>query len=196
MINLLPPNLKSDYKFGRLNRQLVHWIIALTLGIFGAALITGTGYIYFNSVARSYNNQIASTNQQLTTQNMPEVQKRVKDISNNLSLAVSVLSNQVVFSGLINHLATLMPQNTNLTGLSLSRTQGAIDISASAKDYASAAQIQVNLTSKNNQLFSKADIVSITCTAESAAYPCSITLRALLLPNNPYVFTSNPKGTR
>jgi hypothetical protein len=193
MINLLPPATKLDYRYGRINRHLLHWVVVLSLGIVGAALITGVGYIYFDRVAKTYSEQIASTNEQLANQHMSEVQKQVTDISNNLNLVVSVLSNQVLFSGLISQLTTLLPANTNLTGLSISSAQGAIDITASAKTYNDAAQIQVNLVDKNNQLFSKADIISITCSGEGA-YPCTIVLRALFLPNNPYIFTSNTKA--
>lgn len=190
MINLLPPELKQAYRYGRVNRHLIHWIFVFAIGIVGAAVITAFGYLYLNQTANSYKNQIAASNQQLASQNLSTVQNQVKEISNNLNLVVQVLSKQVLFSELLQQLTKLMPPDTNLTGLSISQAQGAIDITAAAKNYSAATQIQVNLTSPNNQLFSKADIVSISC-AGTNAYPCSVTLRALFSPNSSYMFINN-----
>lgn len=193
MINLLPPDIKQAYRYGRINRHLVHWMLVFAAGIVGAGIITTFGYLYLNQTANSYKNQIETSNQQLAAQNLTAVQNQVKDISNNLNLVVQVLSKQVLFSELLQQLTTLMPADTNLTGLSISQTQGAIDITAAAKNYSSAAQIQVNLTDPNNQLFSKADIVSINCSGVTS-YPCSIELRALFSANSSYMFINNKAG--
>jgi Tfp pilus assembly protein PilN len=193
MINLLPADIKRAYRFGRINRHLVHWITVFAFGIAGAALLTGIGYLYLDRTANDYQNQIDTSNQQLTAQNLNAVQSQVKDISNNLSLVVQVLSKQVLFSGLLQQLATLMPADTNLTGLSISQSQGAIDITAAAKNYSAASRIQVNLTDPNNQLFSKADIVSINCSGVTK-YPCSIELRALFSADNQYMLINKKAG--
>lgn len=189
MINLLPPEMKSGYYYARRNRRLLHWVIALGIGVIGALVLTGLGYVYLNETAKSYDKQIATTQEQLTKQNFTAVKKQVKDITNNLQLVVQVLSNQVVFSELLDQLGTLTPRNTILTGISISQTEGAINITAQAKDYASATQLHINLSDKDNKIFSKADIVSINC-QESAqtSYPCTITIRALFAPNNPFLF--------
>lgn len=194
MINLLPPDIKQAYRLGRINRHLVHWVVALALAIIGAALITAFGYVYLTQTANNYKSQIQTSSQQLAAQNLTGVQKEVKDISNNLNLVVDVLSKQILFSELLQQLGTLMPADTNLTNLSISQTQGAIDITAAAKNYNAATQIQVNLADPNNQLFDKADIVSISCSG-TTSYPCTIELRALFSPNSPFVFTNNSKST-
>ncbi len=164
-----------------------------SIGIAGAGIITAFGYLYLNQTANSYKSQIATSNQQLAAQDLTGVQSQVKDISNNLNLVVQVLSKQVLFSELLQQLTTLMPADTNLTGLSISQAQGGVDITAAAKNYSAATQIQVNLTSPNNQLFSKADIVSISCSGVTS-YPCSIELRALFSANNSYMFIHNKVG--
>jgi Tfp pilus assembly protein PilN len=192
VINLLPPELKTAYRFGRINRHLVHWIVALTFGIIGAVLITAVGYFYLHQSAKSYAKQVETTNQQLVAQNLTGVQSQIKDISNNLKLAVDVLSKQILFSNLLDQLGKTMPTNTLLTGLSISQSQGAVDISALAKDYAAAAQIQVNLQDPANQIFSKADTININC-ATTSDYPCSVQIRALFDANNPYMFTGDAK---
>lgn len=193
MINLLPSSLKNSYRAGRLNRHLVHWIVACLLGIAGIVLVTTVGYLYLDKTTQEYVNQTANTHKQLTAQNIKGVQNEIKDISNNLNLVVTVLSKQVLFSELLGRLSKLLPAETRLSTLTISQTQGAIDISAFATNYASASQLQVNLSDPNNQLFSKADIVGINCNAGITNYPCTVTIRALFTPNSPYMFANTQK---
>ncbi len=194
MINLLPPTMKDGYRYARHNRRLLHWVIALGIGIIGAVALTTIGYLYMDETAKSYEMQIATTQEQLNKQNYTGIKKEVKDITNNLQLVVQVLSNQVVFSDLLTQLGSLTPKDTVLTGLSIAQTQGAINITAQAKDYSSATQLHINLSDANNKIFSKADIVSIDCQQDSKnTYPCTITVRALFAPDNPYLFINQSK---
>ncbi|MGB4966804.1 MAG: hypothetical protein WBO35_01230 [Candidatus Saccharimonadales bacterium] len=195
MINLLPPEYKQNLKYARRNRHLMHWAIKLSLAIVGALLLVGIGYLYMDRVSRDYTKQVNETKLQLEAQQYTKVQAEVKDISNNLQLVFKVLSNQVVFSELIKQLGSLMPKDTILTGLAISQTQGAIDISAQAKDYTSATQVNINLNDKDNQIFSKADIISISCTDKAdSGYPCKVTIRALFVKDNPYMFLHKTSG--
>ncbi len=197
MINLLPPEMKHSYKYARFNRHLLHWIAAFFVGIVGACALTAIGYIYLQRTADNYRSQIATSQQQLKDQKYTTVKTQVKDITNNLQLVVQVLSNQVVFSELIKQIGTLTPTDTNLTGLAISQTEGALDITAQAKDYSAATQLHINLSDKNNQLFSRADIVSISCQKKAAsAYPCTVTIRALFAPNNPFLFINKSTGVK
>jgi hypothetical protein len=124
---------------------------------------------------------------------MPGVQKQVTTISNNLKLVVQVLSKEILFSDLLKQLGTVTPSNVILTDLSISQTQGAIDITALTTNYAAATQLQVNLADPKNQIFSKADIVGINCPSDKLGdqYKCTATLRALFATNNPFLFISN-----
>lgn len=192
MINLLPDQLRTEYRFARLNRRLLRWISAFVLGIVGVGLIAGIGVFYMNQSIASYRQQIETTNRQLAAQNMAGVQKQVSDMSNNLKLALQVLSKEVLFSKLLTQLGTITPPNVILTGLSISQTEGAIDITAQTSGYNDATQLQVNLTDPNNQIFSKADIVNISCPPNptNTKYPCTASLRALFANNNPFLFIS------
>ncbi|PID30334.1 hypothetical protein CSA80_02825 [Candidatus Saccharibacteria bacterium] len=193
MLNLLPPHIKQAYRYGRINRHFVRWIIVLLFSIFGVGAITVAGYLYLNESTKNYSTQVANTRRQLDAQNLKGVQNEVKDISNNLKLVVNVLSKQVLFSELLTQITTLMPNETNLTGLSISQTEGAIDITAAAKTYAAATQIHVNLSDKDNNVFSKADIVSVNCSGNSA-YPCTIAIRALFADNSSYMLIQKKGG--
>ncbi len=198
MINLLPPDLKETYRYGRRNRVLAHWISTMVLCLAGAVLLTAGGYLYLNMSIHNTEQQIADTQKQLESANQTKVQKQVTDISNNLKLAVQVLSKEVLFSKLLKQLASVTPNGVILTGLSITQAQTGIDLSAKTTDYKSATQLQVNLTDPHNQIFTQADIVSIDCsgTGGDINHPCAVKIRALFDKNNPFLFTnSGQKGS-
>ena len=97
MINLLPTDLKEGYRYARRNRHLVHWIATLSLVIVGAVAITAIGYLYLAQSSKQYTKQIAVSKKQLEEQKYKETEAEVKDMSNNLTLAVQVLSNKYCF---------------------------------------------------------------------------------------------------
>ena len=193
MINLLPPELKKEYRYARHNSRLLHWVIIFAIGLIGAGLLTAGGVYYLHRTTKSYANQVSSTETQLKAQKLTEIQGQVTEISNNLQLVVRVLSKEILFSQLLNQLGIVTPSNTILTNLAISQTQGAIDITAQTTDYAAATQLQANLADPNNKIFTKTDLVSINCanTAPNTQYPCTVTLRALFAANNPFLFISN-----
>lgn len=195
MINLLPHELKEEYRYARKNRRLVKWASAIVLAIVGMAAITMSGVIMMNNTSGEYRIKIVETKAELDSQNMASTQTQVTEISNNLKLMVAVLSKEVLFSKLLARLAAITPQNAILTDLSISQTESAIDITAHTTNYDAATQLQANLTDPNNKIFSKADLVNITCASttgttatKSATHPCTATIRALFTDNNPFLF--------
>ncbi len=197
MINLLPPEVKSEYLYARKNRRIVHWCAAFVLAIVGLAVITTTGIIIMEHQMSNYKSRIVTAQAELANQNLSGTEKQVKEISNNLKLMVTVLSKEILFSKLLARLGSIMPSNAILTNLSISQTESAIDITAQTKDYAAATQLQVNLADPDNQIFSKADIISISCTSSTTLtdantnYPCTVSIRALFTKDNPFLFINN-----
>lgn len=195
MINLLPPSLKDEYNYGRRNLTLRRYAITLAFGLLGVALLTGAGLFLMQQSINSNNKQLASTQKQLDDGKLEQTRKQAEDITGSLKLAVNVLSQEILFSKLLTQIGQVTPSNTILTDLSITQIGGGIDIKAKATDITSATQLQVNLSDPKNQIFSKADIQSISCTASSSdpKYPCTVTLRALFNTNNPFLFIN--KGT-
>jgi Tfp pilus assembly protein PilN len=199
MINLLPPELKSHYRFAARNTQLRKWIVSCFLAMVGAIVIGAAGLLYLKQISHSYDQQVAAATQTLKDQKIDETRKDVNDISSNLKLSVQVLSQEVLFSKLLSRLATLTPANTSLSALNISQSADAIDITANTADYNTATQLQVNLADPDNQIFSKADIVGINCSTGDAAtpvskYPCIVNIRALLATDNPFLFINDTKA--
>jgi len=195
MINLLPPNVKSGYRYARRNVILRRWVVLFLVALVGLGGLSTYGWLTLHESTRHYNKEIAATQQVLNKQKYSQTKKQVSDISGSFKVVVQVLSQEVLFSQLLKQIAATIPPNAYLTGLNISQTKGAIDISAAATDYKTATQVQVNLADPNNKIFSKADINNIECgvNVQDPKYPCTISIRALFAQNNPFLFI-NSKG--
>jgi Tfp pilus assembly protein PilN len=184
MINLLPPFHADAIRYGRQNTLLRAWLIGMACAIAGLIVILAGGWVYINQQSNNLQKSIDTTNHQLQIENLSSVQKDAKEITGDINVINKVLSQEVRFSELIQTIGNDMPPGTVLGSLSLSnKVSGGIDLSASAKDYTSLAQVAVNLSDPNNTLFSKVDIVDVNCTSDtSQAYKCNASMRALFSP--------------
>lgn len=204
MINLLPPETKDSYRYARRNRHLLHWVVSLSAAITGALVLTAFGVFYLHMNSENYDRQTTLIKKDLEEKKLGETEKKVAEMSNNLQLALQVLSKQIVFSDLINRLSALTPRNTVLTGLTISQIQSSLDITAQAVDYNAATQLQINLADEGNQVFSKADIIGIACASQNtpgstdskSTYPCTVSIRALMSPDSPFMFIHTKKSTQ
>jgi len=197
MINLLPPELKKSYRYSASNIILVRWVIAALISVVGLGVIGTYGWLSIHQNIVDYGSQINSTESTLKKDKQKETYAQVQDITNNFRLVVQVLSKEVLFSKLLSQMGTAMPSGSYLTDLTISKTQGALDISAQTTDQQTATQVQVNLSDPKNQIFAKADIVNITCAAKNAkdpTHPCLVNIRALFAQNNPFLFINQKAG--
>lgn len=190
MINLLPPDVRQQYVYGRRNTALRRWLLAFGVGLAGVAVVGASGMLYMQRSIDDLQHQNDQAQAVLEGQKLVAVQQQSQDITNSLKLVVQVLSREVLFSKLLKQIATVTPPNTALTALTISKVQGAIDITAASSDYTSATQLQINLQDPANKIFSKADIQNIICTVNQSnpRYPCAVSIRALFAPNNPFLF--------
>lgn len=197
MINLLPSRVKDDYRYARSNITLRRWVVMFLLAFVGLGVIATFGLVSLQRSTTDYERQIASTEKQLEQENFDGTQKQIQDMSNSFKLVVKVLGQEVLFSELLKQIAASIPANANLTGLNISQSQAAIDITANATDYDTATQVQVNLSDPRNKIFSKADIVNVNCGANAAnpRYPCTVNVRALFADNNPFLFINSKAVT-
>ena len=192
MLNLLPSDIKKSYKYAKQNVLLKKWIVFFVLAIFGIGVILSYGLFTISKNSNSYNSQINSLNKQLASEQLSSVKMQVVNISSSLNLTIKVLSNEILFSKLIQQIGAVMPSGAVLTGLNIDQIQGGITLSASSTNYQTATQTQVNLSSPTNGIFSKVDIINISCSGQGASsnstYPCSIELRALFNTKNQFLF--------
>lgn len=195
MINLLPTDYANMIRHGRQNTKLRGWLLGMTAAISGLVIIFIGGWLYINQQTKTLQKNINITNQQLQAKNLSQVQKDAKEISGDIKVISQVLSTEIRFSELIKTIGNDMPPGTVLGSLSLSKVSGALDLTASAKDYTSAAQVAVNLKDSKNGLFSSVDIVNVSCSSTSGqTYSCTTTLRALFSKSAQTKFLNVPKG--
>lgn len=194
MINLLPPDLKEDFIYGRRNTKLRRWSISLFVCILGIFSVVAIGQLYMQRSIKSYAKQVDQGNNELREQKLTETQNRVKEISNSMNLVVQVLSREILFSKLLTQVGAILPNGIVLTDLSISDVEGGIDLRADAVNFQAATQLQVNLEDPANKIFEKADTLNTQCSAQGPtatnAYPCSVHVRALFAKENPFSFIS------
>jgi len=198
MINLLPPEVKTGYQYAHRNVRLRRWVVICLVALVGLGALTTYGLLSLHQATDQANKQITAAENQLKQENFAATQAKVQTVSNSFKLLVQVLSKEILFSGLIKQIGASMPDNANLTGLSIAQTQGGLNITADATDYKTASQIQVNLSDPTNKIFSKADLESIVCQGSNApdpTHPCTVQIRALFTPNNPFLFINSQGHT-
>lgn len=187
MIDLSPNYHKDTLKYARRNATLLSWLIGIMTILI---LATGTlfvGQFYLTTETKRFSDINTNIEQELKDKDLEGTLKTIQNISNNLKLIVQVLSKQIIFSDLIKQIGAVMPENTVLSNIELSKVEGGLDLTAEAKDHNTATQIQLNLADPANKLFDKVDIVSINCAATiDLNYPCKVSLRALFAKNTPF----------
>src|SRR5487761_1181870 len=146
MINLLPPEVISGYRFARLNVSLRRWLLGYFIALVGLGALATYGLVSLQQSTNQYSNQIATSKQLFNQEHFASTQAEVQNISSSFKLVVKVLSQEVLFSDLLKQVATIIPNNANLTGLQIAQVGGAIAISADASNYTTASQVQVNLS--------------------------------------------------
>ncbi len=199
MINLLPPDVKENMVYARRNTRLRHWIVAVMFGVFGILVIVGVGQLYLQQSINSYSQQVAAGESELKAQKLDETQTKVQQLSGDLKLVVSVLQKEILFSKLLAQIGAALPTGSVLTNLSINKVQGGLDLQAATTNSQTATQLQLNLQDPKNQIFEKADLISIQCISNAKAtsgdalkaqYPCTAQLRALFAKNNSFTFIS------
>lgn len=180
MINLLPPELADGIRYGRHNATIRKWLFGAVLATIGLLVIVIAGWFYLDSQAKGLNQELVVKNQQLQAQQLDKVQKEADEITSSIKTINQVLGREIQFSQLIQDVGQVMPPGSVLSGLLLkNKIDGALDLSANTRDYASAAQIAANLSDPKNKLFSSIDIVTVNCSSGSTVYKCTATFRAL-----------------
>jgi Tfp pilus assembly protein PilN len=193
MINLLPPEKKQAFAYARRNTKLVRWLgisLVCLLSIAGVILF---GQFYLDKTIKSYERQVQEGQQQLKVQGLEQTQARLNDISNTLKLVVQVLSQEVLFSKLVQQIGSVMPDGAVLTDLNINQVGGGLDLKAATLNQSLGAQVQLNLQDPTNKIFDKVDIVNINCGENLYAekYPCTVQVRASFAACNPYLFINN-----
>ncbi len=192
MINMLPGDYVDTIRHSKNNEYVLRWMGASLVATIVLIVILASGWLYLNHEVKALSSQIAAGKNDLVSQNLEGVKKDASKISNDIKTINQVLGKEIRFSRLIQSIGQVMPPGTVLEGLTLTKADGSIDLTASAKDYKSGAQIALNLSDKQNGIFSRADIISLTCTSADTEYKCSVVLKALFSKESQAKFLNIP----
>ncbi|MCA9347904.1 hypothetical protein KC867_00680 [Candidatus Saccharibacteria bacterium] len=162
-------------------------------------VIIGGCLFYIKNDIRANNKETERVKQMLVEQNQEDTLVTVSEINGSIALIDDILSKELVFSELIPHIGSLMPQGASLNSLSLIRdSQSSINLDIGAMDYHVASQALTNIQSSDNLLFETADANQINCQIQvtsSNPYPCEASIKATFIKDNPFLLINRGEAT-
>ena len=182
MINLLPPEIKSEIAYSKRNAVLRHYIILVALlaavlsaGLFGA-------HTYLAQKMKDVDKSIAEN--QLKIASKKQLEAEAQNINSRLTSISNIQKSQAKFSVLLDDLARDMPRGTAISTISLTGDDTKpVKLTVTAVDYNTALGFRDSITSSPR--ISAADIESIKVKAPgSRAHVVTVT------------FTFNPGQAR
>lgn len=171
MINLLPPDMKSQIAAARTNRLLLRYNILLlaALGFLLASII----FVYFYlATAKSAAEATVAENQSKAS-GYAAVEAAANEFKQNLATAKTILDGDIMYSKVILKIANLLPSGVILDNLNLDSASfgNPMVLSAKAKDTTTAVAAMNALQASD--LFSNVSIQSMG-PASGGAYSVSV----------------------
>jgi hypothetical protein len=198
MINLIPSHVKEDIVYGRRNRLVLRWIIAVLLVIAGVGLMTVFGQFYINKNVHSLEAAAKITQDRISAQNLQSTQQDIQTLSNNFKTVTLLLSKQLIFSKLFIKIGSIIPNGAILSGITLTTNNSSLDLNIIATTRDSATQSFINISDKSNGLFDKADLLSVNCTIKTSGasetdskYPCTAMIKVSIKTDSSFYFLNS-----
>lgn len=158
MINLLPTDVRVDRRYGRLNRIIIGYVVALSITALLVAIVMLGSLKFFGTDESSIRKEITDNTAIITS-----LQSKTTDLNNTvarLEVANKLHESGVNFSELIPRIGSILPEGTVLNGLSL--TEGsteALNLDVDLETPELAAILVRNLI--DSEIFEAADIGAI-----------------------------------
>ncbi len=168
MINLLPPAIVSDRRYGRRNITVLRY--AITVACIG---LTSIGIFLFNMHFVSDDEsrlKLEMASQAVQISKLEEGQKNVDKIAGQLKTIDKLYTGEVKFSQLIPNIGALLPNGVVLNALALSGGSASpLSLDVDMENQNLAAVFQQNLV--KSDLFGAADISAISSKGDASAKP-------------------------
>lgn len=159
MINILPPDLKQQIKFSHYNVTLLRYIFLVLLVLAGIAAIAWFSLEQMDTRILSAQSELKQLEEEAdpykdTVAQSQELQQRFNSIE-------ELLSSRSRYSQLLRDLASVMPEGSYLTSISLTGEEKTpLSLSATVPEYGDAAVLRDSLESSERLEF--VDIQTIT----------------------------------
>ncbi|MDQ3093644.1 MAG: hypothetical protein M3Q70_00495 [bacterium] len=159
MINLLPPAIKSERRFGRLNKVLVAASAAILLLALFCGVIILFSFQQLNNEAKKVKSEISSNNSEIKS--LEAAQQQIDQTAKQLDTIKKLQQDEVMFSEIVPQIGSVIPPGAILTSLSLTgKKDQPLQLSFKLKSQELASIVRVNLV--NSPIFSSADILNVT----------------------------------
>lgn len=173
MINLLPPDAKSEIRAGRVNRLLVRYMLLFVLLMI--VLFVAIGFAYYSlSTTKSQADERVATSLDGAKQ-LNAKQKEVTQFTSDLAIAKQILNKQTNYSMIILRVASVIPSGVIIDQLTLDSTTFGkpMTITAHAKNDAAALALK---TAMSNSPYFQSPHFSTISAAANPSYPITITM--------------------
>ena len=174
MINLLPPHIKRDRAYTRRNSLLIKYML-VTLAITALAVTTLlAGNYLLKREETQLEEQIEQKQQEVAAATKTATEAR--DLAEQIDTVGRLLQDEVKFSKLLPAIAGLVPEQAQLTNLTLTAdTATPLILVATTNNQSTAAIMRANI--EDSKLFTAADIISISPGTETGK--SIVTIQAL-----------------
>ncbi|MFI5240165.1 MAG: PilN domain-containing protein [Candidatus Saccharimonadia bacterium] len=169
MINLIPPTVKTEIKFARMNSVVIHYLKIIILLIVVLGVGFGGTYTYLMRKTASVNDQLSQKQSTIDTYNSTTT--AAKSLNARIAAIKTIENSQPKFSTLLADIAKFTLQGTAITSITLTGDDTKpVQISAVANSYNDAVSLRDALASSPR--ISGADIISVS--SQNNTYTVSI----------------------
>lgn len=160
MINLLAPESQKLYRAARLNLKLRTYIFILLVALVGVLGIFGAGY-YLTLQERSIAESELQKHQQ-ETKTYQGIRNEAQSFADNLKIAKTILSQEIVYSDLITQVAQALPSSAVLTALNVDAANIDKPMTLSGRVKTKNDALVLKSTLENSPLFEDVNINNVT----------------------------------
>lgn len=162
MINLLPPDVKEQVRYAKLNRLVLRYVRVTVLVVMVLAAVFGWALYQVNHESEVARSDMAQKQSQLDQLNKTTVPK-AKEASDRLAAIKYVQDSQTRFSSLINDIAKVVPQGVSIDSMTLTGDDKTpVRIGISATTYQGALAFRNALTTSPRVAAADLETISTT----------------------------------
>lgn len=167
MINVLPPEVKSQLNYAKRNSRLLRYVSLTGLVLLALSALLGTGFWYADRQINSYQQSLAI--KQTERQSHAETEAKIESLQANLNLIDKLLTEKTRYSILLNDLAAVLPDNSYITHLTLTGDdKEPLEISVATDSFNRAAEVRNGLISSKR--IKSADIQNVSENEDGEGY--------------------------
>ena len=144
MINLLPPEIKKQQYFAKLNTGIRHYVLIAMIGGILLSATTLIGNLYTKTFTDEVEAQIASKQKEVVA--FKKTETKAKDINEQLKKFAAITEQTTRYSSVLKDISNNLPPNTKITGIQFDgKADSTLKITVIANTRESALSVQPTL---------------------------------------------------